>query len=341
MKKTAVRLSVIFFLTLIFLYFFFRSVSWKEVLGYLTDVNLKFFILVVLLVPHHLITRSVRWRYLLMHQKKDVKFFNMFASNAIGFTVTLIFPGRLGELAKPLYLAQKEKMRKGFVLGTVFVERTFDVLTNCLLLGFFLLAKPLYASYFQANEEGYSSFLFWGKVVVVLSSILIFIILSLYFFRERALSVIAFFLRPFPRKISSKIHEFLEEFIRGLKFFHSVRNLLIYAFFSFVVWLGHVFYYWMFFLAYNISIPYFLIFPYTFLLMVGASIPTPGMVGGFHYFSKIALTSLYNIDINLAVGMTIVIHAVQVVVTCLIGYTILWKEGISLFQVKKLGEGAE
>jgi len=64
------------------------------------------------------------------------------------------------------------------------------------------------------------------------------------------------------------------------------------------------------------------------------------MVGGFHYFSKLCLISFYNIDVNLAVGMTIVIHAIQVVVTCLIGYAILWKEGLSLFQLRKLGENA-
>jgi hypothetical protein len=62
------------------------------------------------------------------------------------------------------------------------------------------------------------------------------------------------------------------------------------------------------------------------------------MVGGFHYFSKVGLTSLFDVDLNLAVGMTIVIHAVQVVMTCLVGYVILWKEGISLLQLKKLGE---
>jgi hypothetical protein len=72
--------------------------------------------------------------------------------------------------------------------------------------------------------------------------------------------------------------------------------------------------------------------------MVGASIPTPGMVGGFHYFSKVGMTSFFQIESNQAVGMTIVIHAVQVVVTCLLGYAILWKEGISLLQIKKLGE---
>jgi len=78
-----------------------------------------------------------------------------------------------------------------------------------------------------------------------------------------------------------------------------------------------------------------------FLTMVGASIPTPGMVGGFHYFSKLGLTSFFNVDPNLAVGMTIVMHALQLVVTCIIGYAILWKDGISMFQIKKLREESE
>jgi len=65
------------------------------------------------------------------------------------------------------------------------------------------------------------------------------------------------------------------------------------------------------------------------------------MVGGYHYFCKLALTSIYDLDLNLAVSMTIVIHAIQVVVTCLIGYAILWKERISLFQIKKIGEDVE
>jgi uncharacterized membrane protein YbhN (UPF0104 family) len=83
---------------------------------------------------------------------------------------------------------------------------------------------------------------------------------------------------------------------------------------------------------------YFSTYPYIFLTGVGASIPTPGMVGGFHYFSKLGMMSFLNVEPNLAVSITIVVHAVQLVMTCLIGYAILWKEGISLLQIKKLGE---
>lgn len=341
MKKNVIRFGTLFLLAFVFLYFFFRSVEWKEVLGYLTNVDLKFFVLAILIFPVHFVTRAIRWKYLLKHEKKNVKFYNCFAGNAIGFTVSSIFPGRLGELARPLYLAQKEKMSKGFVLGTIVVERTFDILTMCSLLGLFLLSKPIYPSYFRAREEAYSNLQMWGIIGIALASFLLVLILSLYFFKEKTLSIISFFLKPFPQRISQKILKLFMEFIQGLKFFHSVENLLVYILFSFVVWLSIIFYYWIFFLAYNISAPYFFLFPYVFLTMVGASIPTPGMVGGFHYFSKLGLTSFFNVGVNQAVGMTIVIHAVQVVVTCLIGYAILWKERTSLFQLKKLGETAE
>jgi uncharacterized protein (TIRG00374 family) len=341
MKKTWIRLSIIFFLTFIFLFFFFRSVEWKEVFNYLTDIDLKFFILIIILVPLHLITRAIRWDYLLRHEKRGVSFYNRFAGNAIGFTVTIIFPGRLGELIKPLYLAQKENMRKGFVVGTVVVERIFDIFTMCSLLGIFIISKPLYSSIFQVNEEAYSSIKLWGIIGVAFASFILIVALSLYFFREKTLSIIAFFLKPLPQRISQRILEFIKEFIQGLKFFHSVGNLFAYILLSYVVWLGIIAYYWIFFYAYDSPIFFFFLIPYVFLVMVGASIPTPGMVGGFHYFSKLGLISLYGIDVNLAVVMTIVVHAVQVLVTCLVGYAILWKEGISLLQLKRLGSDTE
>ena len=83
---------------------------------------------------------------------------------------------------------------------------------------------------------------------------------------------------------------------------------------------------------------YFFLFPYVFLLMIGAAIPTPEMIGGYDYFSKFGLTTFFKMDANLAVGITMMVHAVQVAVICLIGYIVLWKEGLSLFKLKKYRE---
>jgi len=338
MKKNWWRLVLVLLLTLALLYFFFRSIEWHEVLDNIDNVNLWFLILSVLLAPVHLVTRAVRWRYLLHHEKEKVSLWNSVAANAVGFTVTLTFPGRLGEIVKPLYLAQKEKMSKGFVLGTAVVERIFDIFTMCFLLGVFILAKPLYAAIFHINEDMYSRLFFWGIMGMALATGLLIVTLGLYFFKTPTMKLISFVLRIIPERFRVKLLVLLEEFIEGMQFFRSPRTLLAYTFWSFVVWIGIIVYYWIFFFGYHVRVPLFFIFPYTFMLMVGASIPTPGMVGGFHSFSKVGLTSFYKINPNLAVAMTIVVHAIQVLMTCLIGYVILWREGTSLFQIKKIGE---
>jgi uncharacterized protein (TIRG00374 family) len=341
MKKHWLRIGFIAALTLIFLFFFFRSVNWREVARYLEAVHIPLFVLSVLLASLHLFTRSLRWNYLIKHEKKGVPFSSFFTANAVGFTVNAIFPGRIGELVRPLYLAQKENIKKGYCLGTIIVERAFDTFTMCFLLGVFLLARPLFAPHFQAPKEVYASLHFWGIAGLALSVFLLTIILIMYFLREKTLAFIGRLLKPFPRKFSHSVLTICEEFICGLKFFHSLQNLIKYILYSFVVWLGVIFFYWVFFFSFGIQLSYFLVIPYVFLTVVGASIPTPGMVGGFHYFSRLGLTSLYGIDANLAVGVTIVVHAVQIVVTSVLGYAILWKEGLSLFQLKRLGEKTE
>jgi len=342
LKKTWVKLTLVLLITGVFLFFFFRSVpDWGAVLRSFGRVRWPVFLLALLLTPLHLATRALRWRYLLIHEKRDVRFANLFAGNAVGFMVSFLLPGRIGEIVKPLYCARKECVRPGFVLGTVVVERIFDILTMCVLLGAFLLARPLYAPRFVIKPEASARLTQLGIAALVLGAALLGLILFFYFFRDRAVRLTLLVLRPLPKAWREKAARLLHEFIDGLKFFHSPGNLVIYVGLSFVVWLGIAFFYWVFFLAYRVSIPFFLLIPYIFLTMVGASIPTPGMIGGFHSFSQFGLIQLYGIDANLAANLTIVVHALQMAMTCLIGYAILWKEGLSLRQLRNLGETVE
>ena len=292
------------------------------------------------MVPVNFIARAVRWKCLLKHEKTGVSFYNRFAANAVGFSVTLLFPGRLGELVRPIYLARKEGLNKGFVIGTIVVERMFDLFNMCFLLGIFFVFRPLYTSIFniEIDKEAYSNLALWGIIGMAIALIILLVTLSLYFFKEKTLKVIVLLLMPLSQKCRNQIMCLIDEFINGLKFFHSVGDVFIYIFWSFVVWINIAIFYWIWLVAYNIRVPSFYIFPFVFLTMVGASIPTPGMIGGFDYFSKYGLTSLYGVEASMAVGMTLVVHGIQLAVTYVIGYAILWKEGISLFQVKKLGE---
>jgi uncharacterized protein (TIRG00374 family) len=338
MKRNLPKIVVVIVLMLVFLYFFGRSVEWKKVPAQIADVNLPLFLLLIPLAALHFVTRAVRWHVLVARVKIDVRFRNLVAANIVGFAVSAVFPGRLGELAKPIYLARKEGLRPGFAVGTIVVERIFDLMTNCLLLGLFLISRPLFSGAWPLDVEAGKRLAFWGTVGVAIAVALLTLTLLLYFFRERALRVVAFLLKRLPEKARGAVLGLLREFISGLDFFRSPGQLGLYAGLSVVVWLGITFFYWVLFFAYHVRVPYVLVFPYIFLTAIGASIPTPGMIGGFHYFSKLALVLILRLDPGLAAGMTLVAHAVQIAVTCVLGYAILAREGLTLFQLKKMGE---
>ena len=171
--------------------------------------------------------------------------------------------------------------------------------------------------------EAQASLRLWGIVALGFASVLLVLVLAVYFFRDKAVRVAGFLVRPLPAGLSRKVLALLDDFIAGLKFFQGARTIVLYLVLSFAVWLGIIFFYWVFFISFRVSIPFFLLFPYVFLTMVGASIPTPGMVGGYHVFSREGMITLFGLSVNQAVGLTAVFHAVQYIVTCLVGFVIL------------------
>jgi len=338
MRSNALKIVAAVALTLVLLFFFGRSVDWRDVPAQIADVSVPLFLLAIPLYLLNYVTRALRWQVLVAREKIDVRFRNLVKANIVGFTVNFLFPGRVGELVKPLYLARKEGLKPGFAVGTVVVERLFDMTTMCLMLGLFMVSRPLFAGSWPIGAEAGERLTVLGVLGIAIAAAIMAVILLLYFFRERALRVVAFVLKPLPEKARAAVLSLLREFIEGLRFFRTGRQLILYAVLSLIVWLGIVLFYWVFFFAYHVSLPYFLVIPYVFLTAVGASIPTPGMVGGFHYFSKLGMVLLLRLDPARAAGLTVVFHAIQIAVTCALGYAILAHDGLTLLQLKKMGE---
>ena len=341
MSRKLPKLALAVALMALFLFFFGRSVDWREVPAQIADVNAPLFALFVLLAALHFITRAARWHILVAREKVNVRFRSLVAANVVGFTVNAIFPGRLGELGKPLYLARREGLRPGFAIGTVVVERIFDLFTMCFLLGAFLLSRPLFARSWPVGPEASASLVFWGTSALGLAAAIAGLTLLLYLFRDRARRLAAAALKPLPARAREAILRVLGGFTEGLAFFRTPGQIGLYAVLSLVVWLGIALFYWVFFLAYRVHVPYFLVLPYVFLTAVGASVPTPGMVGGFHYFSKLGMTLLLGLAAGRAAGLTLVAHAVQIAVTCALGYAIVTREGLTLFELRRMGEGQQ
>ena len=139
MKRNLPKIVAVIVLMLVFLYFFGRSVEWKKVPAQIADVSLPLFLLLIPLAALHFVTRVLRWHVLVAREKINVRFRNLVAANIVGFAVSAVFPGRLGELARPIYLARKEGLRPGFAAGMTLVAHAVQIAVTC-ALGYAILA---------------------------------------------------------------------------------------------------------------------------------------------------------------------------------------------------------
>ena len=88
--------------------------------------------------------------------------------------------------------------------------------------------------------------------------------------------------------------------------------------------------------AFHVALPFTGSFLIMALLVVGVAVPTPGAVGGFHYFYRLGVTAFYGAPNDRAVGAAIVLHAVSFLPVAIAGLILLAREGLSLSRVGDL-----
>ena len=86
----------------------------------------------------YFVFRAGRWHYLVA-PLGEVDLRTTFAVSLAGTMWIIVLPLRLGEFARPLFLAQKSRISVGQALGTVAIERVVDA---CFVCGLFFAALP-------------------------------------------------------------------------------------------------------------------------------------------------------------------------------------------------------
>ena len=101
MKKARFWIGIL--ISIIALVFAFRQVDFAGVWAALTQAN--FWFLLASLVPLllFLVLRAFRWR-LLFYPQRGLRIRNLFAVINIGYLLSNIFPARLGDVARELYV---------------------------------------------------------------------------------------------------------------------------------------------------------------------------------------------------------------------------------------------
>ena len=130
-------------LAAVFFYLFLHNIDLRLLWQFMKKGNVSWLVFGGLVTFFNYVMRSMRWRYFLLPIKKT-KFRNLFTTTVIGFSVSTIFPARIGEVVRPYLLGSKENISKSSALATIVIERLFDSLSILFMLVVYLLVliKP-------------------------------------------------------------------------------------------------------------------------------------------------------------------------------------------------------
>lgn len=322
-------------LAVVLLVFFFRQADWAEVAASLRRADYRLVGVSVVASVAGFLLRAVRWKYLVM-PLKPVSMGPLVNATMIGWAVTALLPGRLGEVVRPVLLGQKEGISKSAAVATVVLERIFDMMAILLLLGLYLVAFPPPR---RLGAEGMAIVqgLRLSAVLAMLALLLMAALaVGLQVAPRRSERILQRILGLLPKRIGRRLFELLRAFLRGFESMREPRLVAMAGFHTLLLWGVHTLEYWVLFPAFGIEIPGYAVLPLMVLIVVGVAVPTPAAVGSFHAAARIGLATLWDVPNEVAISYAIVSHAVAFVPVTLIGIALMAREGMSFGQVSEM-----
>ncbi|MFB3850540.1 MAG: lysylphosphatidylglycerol synthase transmembrane domain-containing protein [Acidobacteriota bacterium] len=308
LKNYAIWFFSILLAVLLFYHFAYKA-NWKEVYSELKNANLYFVALAVMGEILFILTRVLRWKILLLPLEKKLSIFNLLKATVVSFAVSGVAPAKLGEIARPVLLSRWEGVPITTTAASVILERGLDLIA---IVTFWFIFILFGTSDVSSDADVYIAMLNKISIIIFAASFL-GVIFLLWFaknkkqFQENAEKSV--FLSKSP--ILGKIVKHFFVFADGLLSFRKKRMIFFLIFVSLLAW-GFVSLTCYFApRAVGIELPWGSAFLILSLVSIGASIPTPGGVGGVHKAIYIALVVFYGLNEETAVSAAILGHAMM------------------------------
>ena len=255
--KKYMKFSISVLLSVLILYFLYRKIDYYQFARIMSQINLTWFSVYLLLFFPQLLIACYRWNFLTNRiGKKQYSYYQSVQQVVGSYSANLIIPAKMGEFVRLLWLRKTDF--KIPLLGLILVEKLWDVISLVLIafVSFILLAVT--------NPDFRIPWL-------VFSGLLISGIIFLLLFKN-------FFLKKRSNIKSEKIKSFLVTFDL---LWNNYRKELFRAFMiSILLWIIQITQFYFIFLSLNTFIP----LPYLFAgsslaVLAGAIIFSIGGIG--------------------------------------------------------------
>ena len=309
-------------------YFAVRDVDGAKLLSALSSAQYGYVVPSLLVAFAGYFARAWRWQ-LMIDPLKHVPFKRIFPLLVIGFAWNVLIPLRIGELARAHLLGIRENISRSALLATVVVERVLDgvaIIAILSLVGWLSPGLPAWVADFS-------------RVALVLFGIALAGLLMLMFSERFTLRLLVRFTHLLPHGLALRVNRLAASFVQGYTALRSPSRLPLIAIATVAGWFIEIATYAVLFPAFGLSLspPEFVSATsfYAVVLNLATLVPSPpGFVATIEGFGVAAL-SVFHIDPAAALSLTVVGHAIQLIVIIALGAWALWHEGFSVYEVAR------
>jgi uncharacterized protein (TIRG00374 family) len=312
-----VRFIIVTLIGVILLGLVLVRVDLRQMIETLRAANYLYLIPALLAQMVFFLMKALRWRYLFPAQRR-IGFSTLFSATMIGYFGNQIIGASSGELLRSIVLGQKESWSKSATLGTIFVEKIWDVLVLLLFLLALLWIIPLPPLVQTVGQA--------GLLVLFIGTALLFLFLSRSHWATRLLTLITTRLSP---RLAQRLVGILERFIEGVRALQDWRRSLLALFLTVPMWLFLALSFYFLGQAALIPLPFS---PYIFPMVVialAASIPNAPWNVGMLEILSITTLGVFGVASSQALAFVVLMRAMRLV-PIIWGYALFSREGFGL-----------
>ncbi len=277
--------------------------------------------------------RALRWWYILAPTRK-IPVIDILSALCIGFMANMILPMRAGELIRAYLISQKERIDLSNVLGTVVLERVYDLLATIVLLIFVVF----FANPTNVSPEIWASLKKGGVTIGVAFAVAITFMVMLVHNYTKVNSFMQVLYGMLPKGAAEKTEGLVSAFRDGLRSLEEGRHIIAITLYTAFLWIIIVLVNFLFLPMFNLTLSLEIAAVLSLFIIFGVMVPSsPGFVGPLHAGIVIAL-GLYGVDFDEALGIAIVIHIVIFIMLVAQGFFFLWYSGLSFSKIRQTAE---
>ena len=312
--KKILQWAILLVIAAVLLFFAFKGVKWEDFVDGIRGCNFLWIILSMVVSVAVFWLRGLRWRLSMLPLDESITPMESYNGVMFAYLFNFVFP-RAGELARCGVIAATGKASFQSVLGSVVLERSWDMLCYILILLSVLVCGESAVRNFINNEvfEPASAALSFNVLWIVAAILVLGVAALVLILKYRN------YLRRF--KVAGKILDIIEGAFKGFVMGFKMKHKWSFFLYTLLIWLG----YWM------MSYSTILAFPQVgdlgasdalFLMVVGSLgwiVPVQGGIGAYHFILSLALSTIYGIPQTSGVIFATISHESQALTMLLFG----------------------